>query len=339
MTQANNAYAVELPLSLRRRDVLRRALALCAVAAPAYGAAQSDYPSRPIKLIVPVAPGFATDYIARLLAESLRVGMNATIVVENRAGGAGGNVGSEYAARAKPDGYTLLFASPGPLTINKFLYPKLGFDPAEFVPISVVASAQNVLLVRAASPFKNLREIISHAKANPGALSYASGGAGTTQHLAVEMIKSQAGLDILHVPYKGSAAAMTGFVQGQADLFVAELGNSMPFIKDGRVRAIAVGSAKRMPALPDVPTMSETLPGFTTSAWYGLVAPPGTPPAIAAKLSAAVSEAMKQPDVVAKLQGMMILPIGGTAAEMASFTQEESERWGKLIRTAKIAVD
>lgn len=339
MSKANDASSPELQLGLNRRETLRRAVALCAIAVPGYGAAQSDYPSRPIKLVVPVAPGFATDYIARLLAESLRVSMNATIVVENRAGGGAGNVGSEYVARAKPDGYTLLFASPGPLTINKFLYPKLGFDPAEFVPISVVASAQNVLLVRAASPFKSLREIISHAKANPGALSYASGGAGTTQHLAVEMLKSQMGLDILHVPYKGSAAAMSGFVQGQADLFVAELGNSMPFIRDGRVRAIAVGSAKRMPALPDVPTMAETLPSFTTSAWYGLVAPPGTPAAIVAKLSAAVSEAMKQADVIAKLQGMMIVPIGGTPAEMASFTQEESARWGKLIRSAKIAVD
>lgn len=339
MAEACNTDSIAHPLCPNRREALRRGLALCVVAVPGYGMAQGDYPSRPIKLIVPVAPGFATDYIARLLAESLRASMNATIVVENRAGGAGGNVGSEYAARAKPDGYTLLFASPGPLTINKYLYPKLGFDPAEFVPISVVASAQNVLLVRAASPFKSLREIISHAKANPGALSYASGGAGTTQHLAVEMLKSQAGLDILHIPYKGSAAAMSGFVQGQADLFVAELGNSMPFIKDGRVRAIAIGSAKRMPALPDVPTMAETLPSFTTSAWYGLVAPPETPPAIAAKLSAAVSEAMKQPDVVAKLQGMTMLPIGGTPAEMASFTQEESARWGKLIRSEKIAID
>ena len=339
MSKANSVSTTDRRPVPGWREILQRALALCVLTVPVYGAAQSDYPSRPIKLVVPVAPGFATDYLARVLAEKLRVGMNATIVVENRAGGAGGNVGSEYVARAKPDGYTLLFASPGPLTINKFLYPKLGFDPAEFVPISVVASAQNVLLVRASSPFKTLREIISHAKAKPGELSYASGGAGTTQHLAVEMLKSQAGLDILHVPYKGSSAAMSGFVQGQADLFVAELGNSMPFIRDGRVRAIAVGSAKRMPALPDVPTMAETLPGFTTSAWYGLVAPPGTPANIAAKLSAAASEALKQPDVVARLQGMMIVPIGGTPAEMASFTQEESARWGQLIRTAKIAVD
>jgi tripartite-type tricarboxylate transporter receptor subunit TctC len=339
MTKANAASSTGLQLGLDRREILRRAAALCTLAVPGYGAAGSDYPSMPIKLVVPVSPGFATDYLARLLADKLRVSMNATIIVENRAGGAAGNVGSEYVARAKPDGYTLLFSSPGPLTINKFLYPKLGFDPAEFVPISVVASAQNVLLVRAASPFKTLREIISHAKANPGALSYASGGAGTTQHLAVEMLKSQAGLDIMHVPYKGSAAAMSGFIQGQSDLFVAELGNSMPFIRDGRLRAIAVGSISRMPSLPDVPTMAETLPSFTTSAWYGLVAPPTTPGSIATTLSAAIADVMKQPDVVAKLQGMMITPIASTPAEMAKFTREESSRWGKLIRSAKIAVD
>ncbi|MFZ4286346.1 Bug family tripartite tricarboxylate transporter substrate binding protein [Variovorax sp. HJSM1_2] len=339
MTDIFHLIESGLEACLGRRELLRRALAVGALAMPAYATAQSDYPSKPIRIVVPVAPGFATDYLARLIAENLRVKMNATFVVENRASGAAGNVGSEYAARAQPDGYTLLFASPGPLSINKFLYPKLGFDPADFVPISLVASAQNVLVVRANSPFKTLGEIIEHAKARPGALSYASGGAGTTQHLAVEMLKSQAGLDILHIPYKGSAAAMSGFIQGQADFFVAELGNSMPFIRDGRVRAIAIGSVKRVSSLPDVPTMAETLPSFTTSAWYGLVAPPKTPPAIAVKLSAAIAEVMKQSDVEAKLQGMSILPIGSTPAEMAKFIQEESVRWGKLIRSAKIAVD
>lgn len=322
-----------------RREVLVRALAFGALSASTYVLADGAYPNKPIKLVVPVAPGFATDNLARLLAEKLRVKLNATIIVENRAGGAAGNVGSEYVARAAPDGYTLLFAAPGPLSINKYLYPKLGFDPAEFVPISVVASAQNVLLVRPNSPFKTLVDIIKYAKANPGALSYASGGAGTTQHLAFEMLKSRSGLEILHIPYKGAAPAMTGFIQGQADLFIAELGNSMPFIQEGRIRAIAVGSVARMPSLPDVPTMSETLPSFTTTAWYGLVAPPKTPSAIAAQLSAAVVDAMKQPDVVAKLHAMNILPIGSTPAEMAKFVHDESDRWGNLIRTAKIGVE
>lgn len=339
MTKAFHMPPVEPPQCHTRREVLLRAVALGALTIPTYASANSEYPSKPIRLVVPVAPGFATDYLARLLAEKLRVKLNATIIVENRAGGAAGNVGSEYVARSLPDGYTLLFAAPGPLSINKYLYPKLGFDPAEFVPISVVASAQNVLLVRPNSPFKTLREIINYAKANPGALSYASGGAGTTQHLAFEMLKSQSGLNILHIPYKGAAAAMSGFIQGQADLFIAELGNSMPHIKEGRIRPIAVGSVTRMPSLPDVPTMSETLPGFATTAWYGLVAPPKTPPAIAGMLSAAVADAMKQADVVAKLQGMNILPIGSTPAEMAKFVQEESVRWGNLIRTAKIGIE
>jgi len=322
-----------------RRAILMSAAAAGAYALPNFAAAANDYPNRPIRIVVPVAPGFATDFLARMLAEGLRVKMNHTFVVENRAGGAAGNVGAESVARAAPDGYTLLFAAPGPLSINKFLYPKLGFDPAEFVPISLVASAVNVLLVRPDSPIKTVRDLISQAKARPGALSYASGGAGTTQHLAFELLKSQTGVDILHVPYKGAAAAMNGFIQGQGDLFIAELGNSMPHIKEGRVRAIAVASKSRMPSLPDVPTMAETLPGFISTPWYGLVAPAKTPPAIATKLSAAVADVMKQPDVVGRLQGMSILPIGSTPAEMGKFVQEEGDRWGKLIRSAKIGVE
>lgn len=339
MTKAIHIPSADSSKCHTRREVLLRAAALGALAVPTFAAAASDYPNKPIRLVVPVAPGFATDNLARLLAEKLRVKLNATIVVENRAGGAAGNVGSETVARSAPDGYTLLFAAPGPLSINKFLYPKLAFDPADFVPISIVASAQNVLVVRVNSPFKTLRDIIDHAKANPGALSYATGGAGTTQHLAFELMRAQQGLNMLHVPYKGAAAAMTGFIQGQGDLFIAELGNSMPHINENRIRPIAIGSVKRMPSLPDVPTMSETLPSFTTTAWYGLVAPPKTSPAIAAMLSSAVADVMKQPDVVAKLQGMNILPIGSTPAEMARFVQEESDRWGKLIRSAKIGIE
>ncbi|RZL90701.1 MAG: tripartite tricarboxylate transporter substrate binding protein [Variovorax sp.] len=323
-----------------RRTVLLRTAALGILTLPTLASANSAYPSKPIRIVVPVAPGFATDFLARLLSEKLRVKLDQSVIVENRAGGAAGNVGAEYAARATPDGYTLLFAAPGPLSINKYLYPKLGFDPAEFVPISLVASAINVLLVRGDAPFKSVQDIVKFAKANPGALSYASGGSGTTQHLASELLKSQAGgLDILHVPYKGAAAAMNGFVQGQGDIMFAELGNSMPNITAGRVRAIAVGSSKRNPSMSGVPTVSETLPGFVSTAWYGLVAPPKTPFEVAETLSAAVAGIMRLPDVAAKLRSMHILPIGSTPAEMAKFVREESDRWGKVIRASKIAVE
>jgi tripartite-type tricarboxylate transporter receptor subunit TctC len=275
-----------------------------------------------------------------MISEKLRVKLGEAVIVENRAGGAAGNVGAEYVAHASPDGYTLLFAAPGPLSINKYLYQRLGFDPSEFVPISLVASAVNVLLVRGDAPFKSIQDVVKYAKANPGVLSYASGGSGTTQHLATELLKSQAsGLDMLHVPYKGAAAAMNGFVQGQGDIMFAELGNSMPNITAGRVRAIAVGSPTRNPSMPDVPAISETLPGFVSTAWYGLVAPPKTPPAIAAGLSAAVAEIMKLPEVITRLRSMHILPIGSTPAEMTKFVREESDRWGKVIRTAKIGLE
>jgi tripartite-type tricarboxylate transporter receptor subunit TctC len=316
------------------------AAALGVLGLPAVATAASDYPEKLIKIVVPVQPGFTTDAVARIVAEKLQLKFGKAVVVENRAGGAGGNVGTESVARAAPDGYTLLVAAPGPLAINKFLYPKLAFDPTEFVPISLLASAVNVLVVRTDSPIKSVRDLITYAKANPGKLSYASGGAGTTQHLASELLKSQGGgLDIFHVPYKGAAPAMQGFLQGQGDIMFAELGSTLPQIKTGRLRAIAVGGTSRSPSLPDVPTLSETLPGFVTTAWYGLVAPPKTPPAIASMLSAAVAEIVKDPDVNSKLRNMNLQPAGSTPAELASLVREEGERWGKVIRAAKITIE
>jgi len=323
-----------------RRVLIICAAGLAALASVATALAADDYPTKAIKVVVPVQPGFTTDAVARIVAEKLQMKLGKPVVVENRAGGAGGNVGTEAVARSTPDGYTLLVASPGPLAINKYLYPKLAFDPTEFVPISLLASAVNVLVVRADSPIKSVRDLITYAKANPGKLSYASGGAGTTQHLATELLKSQGGnLDIFHVPYKGSAPAMQGFLQGQGDIMFAELGSTLPHIKSGKLRAIAVGGTTRNQAVPDVPTMSETLPGFVTTAWYGLVAPPKTPPAIAAMLSSAVAEIVKDPDVNARLRNMNLQPAGSTPAELATLVREEGDRWGKVIRAAKITVE
>ena len=334
-----NAIRASL-MSPGRRAVIASAIAFALTAIPLHAQTASDYPSRPIRLVVPVAPGFSTDAVARLVAEKLRVRLGQTVFVENKAGGAAGNVGSEFVYHSAPDGYNLLLAAPGPLAINKFLYAKLPFDPAEFVPISLVSSAVNVLVVRSESSIKTVRDVISHAKANPGAMSYSTGGAGTTQHLAIELLRSEGGgLDMLHIPYKGAAAAMQGFIQGQADITIAELGSTLPHIKSGRLRAIAVGSPSRMPVLPDVPTFSETLPGFTSTAWYGIVAPPKTPAPIAAMLSAAVVEIVKDPEVRAKLVAMNQLPIGNTSAEMTKFMKDESDRWGKVIRAAKISVE
>lgn len=212
--------------------------------------------------------------------------------------------------------------------------------PAEFVPISLIASAVNVLVVRPESPIKSVQDLIDSSKSKPGALSYASPGPGTTQHLAIELLKSLAGgLDIVHVPYKGAAPAMQGFLQGQADFIIAELGSTLPHIKAGKLRPIAVGGASRNSSLPEVPTISETLPGFLSTAWYGLVAPPKTPPAIASLISSAVAEILKEPEVNARLLSMNLQPIGSTPAEMARFVHEEGERWGIVIRTAKISIE
>jgi tripartite-type tricarboxylate transporter receptor subunit TctC len=323
------------PVSISRR------LFLGAVAAelPFATLAAADYPSRLIKIVVPVPPGAATDTLARVLAQKLSAKLKTPVIVENRAGGAGGNVGAEAVANSEPDGYTLLFAAPGPLVVNKYLYPKLGYDPEQLVPITAFAAVTFVLLTRANAPFRTVREMIEYAKANPGKLNYATGGSGTTTHLSVEMLKSQAGIDLTHVPYRGSAAATNGLMQGQVDLMFVELASMLPHIRSGRIRALAVGARQRVASLPEVQTMAETLPGFFVNVWYGLVAPPKTSPEIAAKLSAASSEALKAPDVVAMFQSTEMQPIGNTPQEFKRLLHEEGERWGTVIRTAKVKIE
>jgi tripartite-type tricarboxylate transporter receptor subunit TctC len=323
------------------KPIQRRGFVLCASAAllalPAR--AQEIYPSKLIKIVVPVPPGASTDAIARHLAQRLGSKLNQTVIVENRAGGAGGNVGAESVANAEPDGYTLLFAAAGPLAINKVLYPKLGYDPSRWSRISLVATIDNALVVRPDAPFKTVPELIKYAKSNPGKLNYASGGSGTTAHLAGELFKSMAGAFITHVPYRGSAAALNGFMQGQIDLMFVELAAASQHIQAGRLRLLAMGTKQRSSIQPNVPTVAETLPGFFVTVWFGLVAPPNTPAAVTAKLSATVAEVMKSPDMVTTLQGLSITPVGSSPQEFQRFTDEEVQRWGKVIRDAKIAVD
>ena len=324
---------------LSRRVVLLCSVAVVALCLSSASTAQDDFPNRTIRIVVPVAPGAATDAIARILADQLRVKSGQSVIVENRAGGASGNVGAEYVARSAPDGYTLMFSAAGPIALNKLIYAKMTFDPAVFVPVSLVASISNVLIVRSESPYKSVRDIINFAKANPGKLNYGTGGLGTTVHITTEKFKAQSGSDILHVPYKGGAAALTGLLQGQTDFMFTELSTSYPHIKGGRLRALAVGTEVRNPALPDVPTMSEIIPGFQSVVWYGLVVPPKTPPEVATKLSGWIAEILKQPNVLGRLQDLNVQPIGSSPAEMGRFVQQEIERWGDVIRTAKIVGD
>jgi tripartite-type tricarboxylate transporter receptor subunit TctC len=298
--------------------------------------AQQEFPNRAIRIVVPVAPGYNTDAQARILAEELRKKANVPVVVENRAGGAGGSVGADYVAHAAPDGYTLLFSSSGPLSVNKLLYKDLGYDPLAFAPISLTSNATNVLLVRADAQYKTLQDLIAFAKANPGKLNYGSGGIGTSTHLASELLKTKTGTDIAHIPFKGSAATITGLLSGQIDIFIAELGMPMPHINGGRVHALGVGSSTGSPLLPDVPPISDILPGFTSMAWYGLVAPPNTPKPIIDKLATWTIEIMKQPDIQAKIRDMGGQAVGLSPDEFGKFVKDDLAYWQKVIADAKI---
>jgi tripartite-type tricarboxylate transporter receptor subunit TctC len=242
--------------------------------------------------------------------------------------------------RAEPDGYTLLSGPPPPLVINRLLYPKLTYDSSQFVPITVIGAIPNVLLVHPKTGVNTVQEFIALAKANPGRLNYASQGSGSTSHLTAELFKSMAGgLNITHVPYKGTAPALADLLAGQVEMMCDNLGVSLPHVKSGKLRALGVASTKRVPSLPDVPTLAETLPGFESIAWFGIVAPPKTPAAIAQKVSAGVADALKLPDVQKRLAEFSAEPMGLTPAQTAEFMKRETERWGAVIRSAGVRVD
>lgn len=306
-------------------------LLLAALGLHGGAALAQDYPSKPINVVVPAAAGGGLDRVARLLAERLRSKWGQPVVVTNRAGAAG-IIGSEYVAKAPPDGYTLLFAAPGQLVINKILYAKLMFDPDAFVPISLVTTAPNVLVVHPGVAAETVQQLVALAKTNPDKLSYASQGVGTSMHLSPELLKSLTGINIVHVPYKGGAPALTDLIGGQVQIMFTEISGVLPLIRAGKLRALAVGSAKRTAALPNVPAISEIFPGFVTLSWQGMVAPPATPAPIADILSVALAEALKHPDVAKQIAQSSLDPIGSTPAELAAFMREERERWGKVIR-------
>jgi tripartite-type tricarboxylate transporter receptor subunit TctC len=302
-------------------------------------AAQSqDYPGKPVRMVVPFPPGGGVDTMARMVSEKLQTQWGQTVIVENRSG-AGGNIGMEHVARAAPDGYTLLFSPPGPLAINKQLYAKLSFDPEALAPVSLVAVTPGVLLVNPSLPATNVQQLIAVAKADPDRLSYASQGTGNIGHLAAELFKSMAGVSIVHVPYKGAAPALADLAGGQVQLMFSEYGVASPFIRAGRLRVIAVTTEKRHAFLPDVPTVAEVLPGFVSVTWFAVVAPPGTPSAMTAKVSATIAEALKMPDVAKRLTDLSIEPVGSTPAELAVYMAQDRERWAKVIRATGAKAD
>lgn len=297
-----------------------------------------NFPNKPIRFVVPVPPGGGTDALARIVGEALQTKWGQPVIVENR-GGAGGNIGAEAVYKADPDGHTLLFTAGGTLTNNKSLYSKLNYDPDAFVPVALVAANYSVLVVHPRIAATNVQQLIAFAKANPDKLDYASPGSGTGSHLTGELFKVMAGVKITHIPYKGTAPAMGDLVGGQVASMFAELGSILPHIRAGKVRALAVTSDKRIAALPEIPTVAEALPGFLATPWNGAVAPPKTPPAIATKLSAAIAEALRQPEVAKRLADRFFEPMGSTPGEMSVFVRQETERWDKVIRGIGLKAD
>ena len=323
------------------RKIFTSLVALAVLAAPAAATAQAPgYPNKAIKLVVPFAVGGIADTFARVIGQKLSDLWGQPVVVENRTG-AGGNIGADLVAKSAPDGYTLLMSNIGTHAVNIHLMKSMPFDPVkDFVPIAHVLDAEGLLVVHPDVKAKNVADVIALAKAQPGKLTYASGGTGTTSHLAGEMFKSAAKVDIVHVPYKGNSPAITDLVGGQTTMAFATMPTVMPMVKAGRLRALAVIGTTRAAALPDVPTVAESgLPGFAVSNWIGLFAPAGTPPEIVKRVNAEVLKIMQSPEVVKRLEteGAKFLPM--TAEQFADFQKAELLKWGKAIREAGIKAE
>jgi tripartite-type tricarboxylate transporter receptor subunit TctC len=292
-----------------------------------------------VRIIVPFPAGGSADLLPRAIGESLQKQWGQPVVVDNRPGAAG-SIGAAVVYQAEPDGYMLLSAPPPPLVINRLLYPKLAYDSTRFVPMTVIAAIPNVLLVHPKVNVESVAELIALAKKNPGKLNYASQGSGATSHLTTELFKSMAGgLQITHVPYKGTAPALADLLAGQVDMMVDNLGVSLPHVKSGKLRALAVASSRRFRSLPDVPALAETLPGFESVAWFGIVGPPKTPGAIAEKVAAGVAEALRNPEILRRLTELSADPLGLSPAETAAFMKRETERWGAVIRSAGVKLE
>jgi len=303
-------------------------------------AAAQPYPSKPIRLIVPFPPGGPADALARLTGEKLGASLKTQVVVENRAG-AGGNIGMELGAKASPDGYTLVLAPAGNLTVNPSLYRNVPYDvTSDFVPVTALAVVPNILVVHPSVPVKTVGELIAYAKARPGQLNFSSPGPGSGAHLAGELFKSSAGLDMVHVPFGGIAPAITAVLGGQVQVMFAGASSALPHVKGNKMTALGVASLKRIAAAPELPTIAESgLPGFDVTSWYGIVAPAGTPAEIINLLQSTIASGLAQPDSREKLAGLGAEPMGNTPTEFAAMIRSETAKWGKIVKDANIRVE
>ena len=304
------------------------------IAGNAWG--QSEYPTRPVRIVVPSPPGGGTDIVARVLAQHFSKGLGQPFFVENKPG-AGNMIGIEFVARAPGDGYTLLFVA-STLALNSVLYKKVPYDPVrDFTPITLAATAPNVLIVNPALPAQSLAEFIALAKKKPGAMSYGTPGIGTSPHLSMELLKSLAGIDIQHVPYRGTAAAVTDVIGGQIAATFANALSAKPQVDSGRVRALAVSGPKRIEALPSVPPVAEAgVPGYEAMQWYGMVAPAGTPAPVVARLNAEAVKALQSEEMKEKLALDGAQPVGSSPGEFGALIRSELEKWARVVRAAGI---
>lgn len=323
-----------------RRSIIAGAASLAApVLWTASARAADPYPTRVIAIVVPQAPGGANDVIGRTLAQKLATTIGSPVIVENRQG-AGGNVGTTWVARQPRDGHTLLLNAQSVQTINPFLYRKAGFDPVkDFDPLMVVGVAPYMLAVNPSLPVKNLRELVALAKAQPGKINYASAGNGTVNHMLGEMLKTAAGIDIVHVPYRGAAAAATDTIAGQAQMTFGSFPGLMPFVKSGQLRVLGACTEKRTQLAPELPTLAETIPGLYANAWYGLFVPAGTPREIINRLHTEIAKIMDSAEMKDRLIGLGVEPAPSTPDQLAALMQADLGRWAKIVKDSGAQLD
>ncbi|MHA7598731.1 Bug family tripartite tricarboxylate transporter substrate binding protein [Alicycliphilus sp. T452] len=328
-----------LPRKLARRTLLA-GMAVAAAGALPLGAAAQNYPAKPVTIIVPFSAGGTTDILARIVGQGLQTELGQPFVVDNRAG-AGGNIGASLAAKAPADGYTLFMGTVGTHAINQALYKKLPFDPVkDFAPISRVATVPNLLVAHPSQPYKTVKELIAYAKANPGKVTFGSPGSGASPHVSGELFRTMTGTDLLHVPYKGSAPAMTDLLGGQISIMFDNMPSAIQHVRSGKLRPIAVTTAKRSPELPDVPTIAEAgVPGYEAMSWFGMFAPAATPKPVLDKLNAALVKVLNQPDVKKKIAEQGGDVVAETPAQFAAFIKAESAKWGKVVKESGATVD
>ena len=324
---------------LDRRRLVIAALTAIALPLPSLVTAQDAYPSKPIVIVVPQAAGGANDTVARAFAQRFGQAIGQAVVIENRTG-AGGNVGTTYVARAPKDGYTLLLTAQSAQTINPALYRNPGFDPVnDFAPIMTVATAPYLLVANPSFPARSLKELIDLAKQRPGKIDYASAGNGTLNHLLGVMLNSAAGLHLVHIPYRGAAAAAGDVVGGQVPITFGSFPGVMPFVKSGKLHVIGVATEKRTPLAPEIPTLAESLPGFHANSWYGLFAPAGTPKAVVDRVLSVSTQVLAAPDVAERMAGQGAEVWAGNPEQLSRLVREELGMWARIVKESGATVD